>query len=193
MKYTKVGEWVLDPFLGGGTTGIEAWRLKRNFIGVDINPKVIDDNKQRLSNVYSGSHINIRLGDARNLCFIKNESVSLICLHPPYHDIIHYSKDIEGDLSLMVLKDFYASIQSIAKEAYRIVKKNKYVAFMIADVRKNGYIEPLGARCLHVFINEGFKLKETVIKEQHNCKSTSKWQNRSFLLIKHEYLFIFKK
>lgn len=192
-RYTKEGEWVLDPFLGGGTTGIEACRLKRNFIGVDINPKVVAENKKRLSQISSKMHINIRVGDARNLDFLKNESVSLICLHPPYFDIIKYSKNIEGDLSIMGLKEFYSSIKGVAREAYRIVKKNRHVAFMIADARKKGYIEPLGAKCLQIFMNEGFKLKETIIKEQHNCKSTSKWQGRGIILLKHEYLYVFIK
>ena len=41
------------------------------------------------------------------------------------------------------------------------------------------------------------KLKEIIIKEQHNCKATGYWKTNSikynFLLIAHEYLFIFKK
>ncbi|WYE82502.1 hypothetical protein LDK05_02640 [Fusobacterium polymorphum] len=43
----------------------------------------------------------------------------------------------------------------------------------------------------------GFKLKEIIIKEQHNCKATGYWKTNSikynFFLIAHEYLFIFKK
>jgi len=35
--YTKPGELVLDPMVGGGTTLIEARLLGRNAIGVDIN------------------------------------------------------------------------------------------------------------------------------------------------------------
>jgi DNA modification methylase len=36
--FTKKGEIVLDPFNGSGTTGVEAIRLGRNFIGMDTNP-----------------------------------------------------------------------------------------------------------------------------------------------------------
>ena len=50
---------------------------------------------------------------------------------------------------------------------------------------------------MNIFIQAGFKLKEIVIKEQHNCKNTDKWKHiseeRNFLLIAHEYLFIFIK
>jgi len=48
---------------------------------------------------------------------------------------------------------------------------------------------------MQVFLDAGFVLKEIVIKEQHNCKATEFWHQKSidfnFLLIAHEYLFIF--
>lgn len=46
LRYTKKGEWVLDPFVGSGTTLIECRRLGRNGIGVDINPNVVEKAKQ---------------------------------------------------------------------------------------------------------------------------------------------------
>ncbi|WP_277989733.1 DNA methyltransferase [Pseudomonas putida] len=36
--FTKKGDLVLDPFNGSGTSGVEAIRLGRNFIGMDTNP-----------------------------------------------------------------------------------------------------------------------------------------------------------
>ena len=37
--------------------------------------------------------------------------------------------------------------------------------------------------------------KEIIIKEQHNCRSTKYWenQNNSFLMLAHEYIFVFQK
>jgi len=34
--FTKEGDWVLDPFMGSGTTNIVAQRMLRNSIGIDI-------------------------------------------------------------------------------------------------------------------------------------------------------------
>lgn len=36
--FTKEGDWVLDPFVGSGTTSAVAKRLKRNSIGIEILP-----------------------------------------------------------------------------------------------------------------------------------------------------------
>ncbi|MEG1008970.1 MAG: hypothetical protein RSE41_05270 [Clostridia bacterium] len=48
---------------------------------------------------------------------------------------------------------------------------------------------------MNIFIQTGFTLKEIIIKEQFNCKSTNYWQTKSndFYLLAHEYIFVFKK
>ena len=67
----------------------------------------------------------------------------------------------------------------------------------MGDTRKKGCMVPLSFAVMQAFENAGFHLKELVIKEQHNCKATGYWKKSSikynFLLIAHEYLFIFRK
>src|SRR5664280_3349084 len=36
--YTMPGDWIADPFVGGGTTAVEALALARRGIAFDINP-----------------------------------------------------------------------------------------------------------------------------------------------------------
>lgn len=87
-------------------------------------------------------------------------------------------------------------MDQVAKESYRVLKNNKYCAILIGDIRKNGYVKPLGLEILQIFLNNKFKLKEIAIKEQFNMKDTQKWKqakNLNFLLLQHEYLFVFKK
>lgn len=41
--------WVLDPFMGSGTVGLVAQRLKRNWIGIDLKEEYIELAKRRIS------------------------------------------------------------------------------------------------------------------------------------------------
>ena len=128
---------------------------------------------------------------------MQNDSVDLICTHPPYADIIHYSENIDGDLSLLPIKDFLFEIGKVADESYRVLKKDKFCAVLMGDTRRKGMVQPLAFETMRVFELAGFKLKEIIIKEQHNCKATGFWKTNSikhnFLLLAHKYLFIFKK
>ncbi|MFH1886531.1 MAG: DNA methyltransferase [Pseudomonadota bacterium] len=47
--FTFVGETVLDPFLGSGTTSVAAWDLARNSVGYEINPDFVSLARERLS------------------------------------------------------------------------------------------------------------------------------------------------
>ena len=198
MRYSKENDTVLDQFIGGGTTAVEAKLTNRNFIGVDINPNALEITKSKL-NFECGftPATNIFQGDARSLTMIADESIDLICTHPPYADIIHYSENIDGDMSLMPIKEFLSEIGKVASECYRVLKKDKFCAILMGDTRKNGMVQPLAFETMRIFENSGFKTKEIIIKEQHNCKATGYWKTNSvkfnFLLLAHEYLFVFKK
>lgn len=49
---------------------------------------------------------------------------------------------------------------------------------MIGDIRRAGYVLPLGMNSMQKFVDAGFKLKEIVIKEQHNCRSADYWEGK---------------
>ena len=49
LLYSKPGDWVLDQFLGSGTTLVEAKLLNRNAVGVDINPQSISLSEKNLN------------------------------------------------------------------------------------------------------------------------------------------------
>lgn len=51
LSSTKVGDVILDPFFGTGTTGAVAKRLKRNYIGIEREPKYIEVASNRIESV----------------------------------------------------------------------------------------------------------------------------------------------
>lgn len=197
LRYSQEGDTVLDPFVGGGTTAVEAKLTNRNFIGFDINPAAVERSRQKCEFSFdTTASTRIELGDARSMP-LDDATVDLICAHPPYADIIHYSDDIEGDLSLLPMKDFLFEMGKVAQEFHRVLKKDKFCAILMGDMRKKGMVQPLAFETMRVFDLAGFKTKEIIIKEQHNCKATGYWKTNSikfnFLLLAHEYLFVFKK
>jgi len=204
LRYTKPGDVVLDPMVGSGTTAIECKLLGRNCIAVDINPDAIMITRDRLNFSYNPLDPNFPkvwiktyVGDARNLNLIENESIDLIATHPPYVDIIPYTKQrIEGDLSNVHNVDEYVEeMKKVAKEFFRVLKPGKYCAILIGDTRRHKHMVPVSFRVMQAFLEVGFILKEHVIKLQHNMLGTIRWRKKEndFLLIAHEHLFIFRK
>mgnify|MGYP002524608869 FL=1 len=199
LRYSKEGDLVLDQFAGGGTTLVEAKLLSRNIIGLDVNDEAIARCKEKTNFEHEGANgkVEIKKGDARHLDDIEDESIDLICTHPPYANIIQYSEDIEEDLSHLKTKDFLEEMKAVANECYRVLKKDKFCAILMGDTRQKGHMVPLSFEVMRIFESAGFKLKEIIIKEQHNCKATGYWKTNSikfnFLLIAHEYLFVFRK
>ncbi|HWQ17823.1 MAG TPA: DNA methyltransferase [Sulfolobales archaeon] len=223
LRYSRPGELVLDPMCGGGTTLVEAKLLGRNAIGVDINYEAVILTLDRLNFTYKPldpdyrePDIKVYHGDARNLDLIEDESVDLVATHPPYANIIRYSKGekIEGDLSrVSSLEEYLEGMLEIASEIYRVLKPGRYAAILIGDTRKNRHYIPIAFRVMQQFLDVGFILKEDIIKIQWNTKVTGeKWaglaktaeecwvekpQNKrhwtDFYLIAHEHLFIFRK
>lgn len=223
LRYSKPGELVLDQMCGGGTTLIECKLLSRNAIGVDINYEAVILTLDRLNFKYytlNERHLepDIRVyhGDARNLNLIDDESIDLIATHPPYANIIPYSKKnkIYGDLSQVYSLDEYLSgMREIALESFRVLKPGRYCAILIGDSRKHRHYVPIAFRVMQQFLDVGFILKEDVVKIQWHTKTTREkwvgltktayesWVGRSedkkhdvdFYLIAHEHLFIFRK
>jgi len=106
LRYTKKGDWILDSFVGSGTTLIECRRLGRNGIGIELNPEVAQKAKELIEKEQNKDNVvsEIIIGDSRSTD-IKQilgkygiKQAQLLIMHPPYHDIIKFSKDKE-DLS----------------------------------------------------------------------------------------------
>ena len=199
LRYSKEKDLILGQFAGGGTTLVEAKLLNRDIIGIDVNDVALNRCKEKIDFQHEGADgkVFLRKGDARSLDFIPDKSIDLICTHPPYANIIEYSENIEEDLSHLKINEFLEEMKKVASESYRVLKKDKFCAVLMGDTRKNGHMIPLSFYVMQVFENAGFKLKEMIIKEQHNCKATGFWKTNSikynFLLIAHEHLFIFRK
>ena len=202
MRYTSPDDLVLDQMVGSGTTLVECKLLGRNGIGVDINLDAVMVTWNRLDFTYAGTNTMQKLyqGDARHLDLIDKESIDLVATHPPYANIVPFSKQskIQGDLShVHSIGNFVAEMKEVADESFRVLKSGGHCAILIGDTHRHKHYVPIAFRVMEVFLEAGFILREDVIKRQwHTQTMRGRWKEsyeHDFLLTYHEHLFIFRK
>lgn len=207
-RYTKKGDWVLDPFSGGGTSLIEAQRLGRNSIGIELQESVAKESfellKQEKNKETKGTII---VGDSRTTDIgskLKQygiEKVQFVIYHPPYWDIIKFSEDKEDLSNCETINDFMDSFGKVIDNTSQHLEKGRYCAVVIGDKYANSELVPLGFYCMNLFLMRGFKLKAILVKNFDETKGKANqkaiWRYRAlasdFYLFKHEYIFVFKK
>jgi len=208
-RYTKEGEWILDTFLGSGTSLIESKRLGRNGIGIELQASVVNMAKNNIERERNTNNVRTEIinNDSTSVNLevefnqIGIDKVQFIIMHPPYHDIIKFSDD-EKDLSnAKTTEDFLLMMKKVIDNTYDILEKGRYMAIVIGDKYSKGEWIPLGFYCMQQALNKGYKLKSTIVKnfEETKGKQNQKelWRYRAlvggFYIFKHEYIFLFKK
>jgi 16S rRNA G966 N2-methylase RsmD len=209
LRYTKKGDWVLDTFLGSGTTLIECRRLGRNGIGIELNHEVAKKAKELIEKEQNKYNIitSIFVGDSRTIeinQILKEIGINrfqLLLMHPPYHDIIKFS-DNENDLSnAKSLDEFLKMFGAVVDNVSPYLEKERYFALVIGDKYSKGEWIPLGFYCMREVLKRDYSLKSIIVKnfEETRGKRNQKelWRYRAlvggFYIFKHEYIMIFKK
>lgn len=208
QRYTKKGDWILDPFMGSGTSLIEAQRLKRNCVGIELQESVAKEAYQRIiTEKNEHCHGRVCVDDSRTadiFSIMQKECIEkfqFIIFHPPYWDIIKFS-DNDNDISNSeTLSDFLDNFGLVIDNTTQHLEKNRYCAVVIGDKYANSEIVPLGFHCMNLFLQRGFKMKAILVKNFEDTKGKSNqkaiWRYRAlasdFYIFKHEYIFIFKK
>lgn len=225
LRYTKKGEWVVDPFAGSGTTLLECQRLGRNGLGVELQPEIAsmardllkkgwrelpnDLFSQGLSKNNGTEEVKtlIEVGDSAQVDFAKllskhgAKSAQLLIMHPPYYDIIKFSKNPK-DLSNAKSTDaFLEMFGNVVDNTIPILDKGRYLAVVIGDKYSKGEWIPLGFMLMNEVLKRGLKLKSVIVKnfEETLAKRNQKelWRYRAlvggFYIFKHEYILLFKK
>lgn len=209
----KPGQFVLDPFMGSGSTVIAAVKKLMRGIGFDISKEYCNMAKGRIEKVYaSGSNrrnYQIFCDSALNIeKYLKPNSVDLTITSPPYWDILNRRRTADnkakrnyGDLKQDVsnipdYENFLMSLQNIFKAVYAVTKPNKYCIVVVMDIRKGPNFYDFHSDVAKKMEQIGFILKDIAIwdrqKEYNNMKPLG--YPYSFIVNKvHEYILIFKK
>ncbi|NJM05613.1 site-specific DNA-methyltransferase [Candidatus Gracilibacteria bacterium] len=208
-RYTRPGDWVIDPFAGSGTTLIEAQRLGRNALGIELQPRMVARIQAAVATEPNPHHtqcvavqgnsatIDVRalLGD------LQVREAQLAVLHPPYFDIIRFSDDADDLSNAPSVDAFLALMGQVVDNLTPALARGRYLVLVIGDKYMRGDWIPLGFLTMNEVQQRGFRLKSIVVKnfEQTVGKRQQKelWRYRAlaggFFVFKHEYLFCFSE
>jgi DNA modification methylase len=208
-RYTRAGEWVLDPFAGSGTTLIEARRLGRHSLGVELRPDVAERARARLAAEPDEHRVvgEIVTGDSLAVDYREllarhgRRSAQLAILHPPYFDIIKFSDDPRDLSNAASIDTFLELIGRLIDNIAPVLDAGRYLALVIGDKYAKCEWIPLGFQTMNEVLSRGFTLKSIIVKnfEQTTGKRAQKelWKYRAlvggFYIFKHEYIFVFRK
>lgn len=209
LRYTKKYDWVLDAFVGSGTTLIECRRLGRNGIGVELNPRVAQRAQELVAREQNVANITttIVVGDNRTVNFKEIlaehgiDQVQLVLMHPPYHDIIRFSNDPRDLSNASTTEEFLAMFGQSVDNVTPYLEKGRYCILVIGDKYSRGEWIPLGFFCMNEMLKRAYTLKAIIVKnfEETRAKRNQQelWRYRAlvggFYIFKHEYVMVFKK
>jgi len=212
LRYTRENDVVLDLFLGSGTSAIEAVRLNRRLVGVELKPDLVEDVRAKIPSHLLDDRIHLLQGDSactetatrvrEALVAMGDEYAQLLILHPPYHSIIRFSDD-DADLSnAPSLETFLDLFETVACHGYDLLEPGRFAVLVIGDEYTKGELIPLSFYCLERMQRIGFRTKGIVIKnitgnELGKGRDSNLWRYRAlaggYYIFKHEYVIIFQK
>ena len=115
--YTKKGDWVLDPFVGRGSTAIASVMLKRNFIGIDILPEITEHNQQVLSDFLDIPDVEWKIknedGTMLQSLLETDFKVDAVVTDPPYYEKAEVYSANPLDLSISNREEYQFKIHQL--------------------------------------------------------------------------------
>jgi len=139
-EFTAVGDRVLDPFAGFGTTLVVSERMGRQAIGVELLPERVQAIRARL-----GESAVIVEGDARNLLELVHEPVDLCLTSPPYMNAVDHPQNpltgyrtLDGDYPA-----FLASLTEVFASVMSLLRPGGHLVINAANIRTGSVVTPL--------------------------------------------------
>lgn len=201
IKYwSEENDLVIDPFAGRTTRGIVTIYLKRNYEGYEVAPttfnKLIEKLNEPKKDLFSNlGKAKIWNEDGCKMEKTLNEIADLIFTCPPYWILEKYESADNQLSDLLIYEDFLKKIEECAQNCYRVLKPNKYLVWVVADFRKEGF-KRFSKDSIDIFEKVGFVHWDTVIEVLNSpfvwCQ-IGKCEKQKYTSKQHQYLLVFKK
>ncbi|MBF0519341.1 MAG: DNA adenine methylase [Nitrospirae bacterium] len=189
--FTHMGELVVDPFVGSGTTLVAAMDANRNAVGFDLQSSYIELCKTRLTNghLHNMSKQTPIQDDAKNIHeYFKEETVSLIWTSPPYANLLNrqrknksrrdrkneqldkveqYSQD-ERDLGIMSIDDYTIAMGDIFESMLPLLKPKAHCVINVPDMWWENERITIHISLVQELRRRGYELRNIIIWDRTN-------------------------
>ena len=130
-EFTKENDIIFDPFSGSGTVAVEAKRLKRNFVGVEINPLSVEIAKTKTYNL--DLKILDKINDELLGIIEKDKSKVKECEKPYIMNRDHWFKEFVQEDLIRIKKDIDKYFEK--NKNYSIDYKKFYLLTLSAIIK----------------------------------------------------------
>ncbi|WEL28113.1 DNA methyltransferase [Haloferax volcanii] len=214
--FTQEGDWVLDPFLGTGSTLVGSRSMGRNAVGIELTEKYAEVAKERASQQsLNPVKLEVINKDSRVALSELDREFDYCLTSPPYWNMLKKSrggvesnqqkrekegldtKYSDSNEDLGNIEDYDAFIDELERvflDVYDVLKDGGYLTVIIQNIRtEDGEMKPL-AWDLASRLGETYVLKQEKLWLQDD-KSLGIWGYPSEYVsnVAHHYCLIFKK
>src|SRR5947207_3153238 len=166
--FSFLGETVLDPFAGTGTTALAAIPLGRRAICFDQNPeytRMIAKRCKRLNG--EAAMAEVFNGDSSNMKRISADSIGLVVTSPPYWNKADYGGNGTNFGNEPVYTKFFDRIRPVFEECQRVLMPGRKLCLVTANVNQHtehGLLTfPLAADFICLLRDIGFVLVNEIV------------------------------
>ena len=218
--FTKKNSWVLDPFLGTGSTLLAAGRLKRNGVGVELNKNYYDISARRIAKHNFNKTVKSLIGDSSDLKGVLKRNgyvrrkFDYIITSPPYWNQLERNamrqskRDAKGldtkysslteDIGNTKSYDDFLELQAgIFDQVFEVTKNKSYLTIITNNIYHKSKLYPLAydtAISLTKRGNKSWVLKDERIWLQDDKPLIALGVNNAWVGNRHhQYCLIFRK
>ena len=180
-RYTEIGDVVVDPMAGSGTTLDVCNEENRKCFAYDIAPTRGD----------------VIQNDARKIPH-EDSSIDLIFGDSPYGDNIKYNEHPMNIGNISAEKEeFYNELEKVMVECHRILKPCKVLGWLIGDQWVKKEFTPVGFKVYNQLRKHFDTVDIISVARRSQTSNSGIWHNRAlrfnFYLRGFKYLFIMRK
>ena len=167
--------------MGSGASLIEAQRMGRNSIGIEIQHDVAKEAYDRIITEKNNiARTKVVVADSQT-CNINKllvsegiNKVQFVIMHPPYWDIVKFSENPRDLSNCDSINEFLDSFSKVIDNSLSVLDKNRYCAVVIGDKYANSQVIPLGFYCMNLMMEKGLLMKAILVKNFGETKDQTR-------------------